>query len=502
MAGTKLEKMRGKISRSEVTPRCDYNRTQIDQLMLLPYTHQVNVHRSCECNELVSLHNRHLIDRTQKLYDVNYIKKHTRHILLDLDERMGVVEPVGLWDVVKGYSGAKRRSYARAAEDIIANGFNAEKASRVRMFVKPDKYDAEKVYEKAPRAIQYRNPTFNLMLAKYLKPIEHKLYETTDDEGFRWCAKGLNTHERAALIVEAAACFNDPCFALMDHSKYDSCVTPDHLRLMAARYSKWSPCKFLRYLLSLQINNKGVTKHGIRYTIKGTKMSGDYNTALDNSFLNYLCLRSLFDKNKIKAKYIIDGDDSVVVFERADLDKLMQDLDHFKRFGFDTKVEIVHELNEVEFCRSKVLDTEPPMMAREPIRALSNMCVGLKTYQGKARAKYLAGNALGEMHRSNGCPILFNVAKAVFEQHGKDGVILDTEGQYKLDLYRVRELHEPSWETREAYQEAYGIGVMDQILIESELQNQWRAQGTLGVSDTPGTSWMHLPPDRLSVLLY
>lgn len=452
---------------------------------------------------MVSLHNRHLIDRRKPEYDLTYINKYVRHILHELDEHMNTVEPVGLYDIAKSYAGAKRRSYILAADDIIANGFNEKRASRVKMFIKPDKYDAVKINDKAPRAIQFRTAQFNLMIARYLKPIEHKLYSHVSKQSkLRWCAKGLNNFERAKLIQTASAQFDDPLYIMMDHSKFDSSVTSDHLKLMARRYAKWSQSKLLLYLLTHQWANKGLTQSGIRYSIKGTKMSGDFNTALDNSFLNYLCLRSLFDRIKVKAEYVVDGDDSVVIIEKTDQRKFLADLDHFKRFGFDTEIAFAHDLSEVEFCRSKILDLEEPLMAREPVRALSNLSVGLKCYKGKARLKYLAGNALGEMHRSSACPLLYPVAEAIYNKFGRNGVIMDTEGRYKYELYKLtdNQLRPPGLEEREAYQQAYGLGVQDQIQIEKELLDAFMVPGRNNVSDT--RDWIFLPESAADVKLF
>lgn len=439
----------------------------------MPYTHVVRVHRSCVCNELVSLCNRHLVDRRQPLYDVKYIQQGIRKEMKRLDLQMGLVDRSTMWSIVKSYSGAKRRSYAKAYAEVKIMGFDKRYAN-VQMFVKPDKYDGKKIYSKAPRAIQYRDPKFNLFLASFLKPVEHKLYQTEDAMGLRWCAKGLNNTERANLIIESADRFENPIFLLLDHSKFDSSITIDHLKMCAKAYQRWlGGNKFLRYLLSLQWRNKGRTKGGIFYRVVGTKMSGDYNTALDNSLINYLCLTHFL--KKLKHKVVVDGDDSVVIIEKEKLHHL--DFDHFKKWGFDTVCEVVNTIDEVEFCRAKILDLGGHgVMAREPIRALSNMCVGLKQYRGYARFKYLAGNALGEMHRSSRCPILYPVASAIYAKWGDRGVILDTEAAYKLEMYRC-DHGPPTLTERYAYERSYGIPVERQLEIEEEILQSIKVDG-------------------------
>lgn len=436
-----------------------------------PYTYKVSVHRSCVCNEMASLRNRHLLDRRQALYNPAYIHKSIAPIKRYLIQNLNPTK-ITKWDVVKSYTGAKRRSYAKAYNTYLETGFN-EKYARVKMFVKPDKYDAVKVLEKAPRAIQYRDPIYNLCLAQYLKPLEHDLYNLPDkDTDMRWCAKGLNNPQRAALIRDASYCYEDPVYLLMDHAKFDSSVTSDHLKECANMYTEIMPCKFLRHLLKLQIHNKGRTKGGILYSVVGTRMSGDYNTALDNSTINYFCLKSYLKNNRVKGHIIVDGDDSVVVINREDLHKLLADKDHFKRFGFETEMQVVYELADVEFCRSKLLITpEHAIMAREPKRAISNLCFSLKEYHGKAKQKYLVGNALCELHRSVGSPILYKFAEAILQRYGREDYIMDTETRYKFDMYKVSELFEPTEHLRLEYYKSFGISPSDQVRIENELAN-------------------------------
>lgn len=117
-------------------------------------------------------------------------------------------------------------------------------------------------------------------------------------------------------------------------------------------------------------------------------------------------------------------------------------------------------------------------MAREPARALSNLCVGLKQYQGLARLKYLTGNAYGEMFRSSGVPLLYPTCKFIYDNFGHLGLIMDTESNYKLELSKDVELREPDLDDREQYHEAYGISAEDQILIERDIQDSiWAGVG-------------------------
>lgn len=471
-------------------PGCLEDMTQIYRVIDMPYTHQVRVHRSCICNEVSALHNRHLCHTRTSKYSEEYFLKVVEPVMAKLDLDMGVVDKISLWDVVKSYKGAKRKIYAKAYDDFVNNGFD-ERSARIKMFIKPDRYDAEKIMEKAPRAIQYRKPMYNLLLAQFLKPVEHKLYATIDEFEERWCAKGLNIEQRADVLVRSSTYFEYPAFLLLDHSKFDSSITQLHLKYMAERYNKWCPSKLLQWLLRFQQVNIAVSKHGLRYRVKGTKMSGDYNTALDNSLLNYLTLQSWLDKNKIMGKLFVDGDDSVVIIESKHLEKLMADFEHFEKIGFTTKCDVVYDIAEVEFCRAKILwDGKQARMARDPLRALSNMTVTLKKCQGKALAKYVAGNALCEMYRSSGCPIVYPAAKAIYSRFSRWGYSMDVETRYKFELYNSVELVEPTDTIREEFAKAYAIPIEDQKRIEAEIPQQIR---TITEIDSPYESAKDVP---------
>lgn len=446
---------------------CTYRKTMVKILAEVPLAHQVAVHRSCLHNEYAALYNRHLIDRCTENYDVSYIKAVTKKLVSRITFDL-MLESVHPREVINRYTGPKRAAYKLGFEQL-KRGFNRNMAN-VNMFVKPDKYSVGEIYDKAPRAIQFRCPAFNLALASYLLPFEHWFYnEYKSLAGTRVSAKGLNQQERAELLAEKAARFDRPAFMLMDHSKFDSCVTVEHYKLILHKiYNKCFNNKFLAYLLSLQLNNRGRTLNGIMYRVRGTKMSGDFNTALDNTLLNYIVLESYFRLENVVVELLIDGDDSVAVVEQENVDRMLARFDHFGKFGFTTKLEVVTDIRQVEFCRSVYLPGVNPNFARDPYRACSNLSIGLKGYRGAAKYKYLAGNALGEMHRSNGIPVIFALAKALYEFFGTRGVILDTQTAWKLEQYRCKEFTEPTMEWREAFSLAYGISIDRQEQLESE----------------------------------
>lgn len=429
------------------------------------------MHNSCICNEFRGLAERHLVYRglhcDASLFTQTRARQFAQYLNISAFK-------MSHRSVVNSYVGAKRRTYERAYEHIKGPRYIRQWAA-ISSFVKPDKYPLGVIADKAPRMIQFRTPMYNLLLASYLKPYEHAYYAHVDFTGLQVVAKGLNNLQRAANIVEASLHFNAPIYVLCDHSKFDSHVQVPHLRFLHALYRACYPDSYLRLLLSYQINNRGYTKHGIKYRVKGTRMSGDYDTALGNTLLNHYMIHTVF--GRVKHHALIDGDDSVIIIEARDL--CLVNFDLFRVMGFNTVTQVVNELNDVEFCRSRLLTTEPPRFAREPRRALSNMSVSLKEYTGNdAWRRYLAGMGLGELAVSNGVPILGPIAAKLSSLHTKP--IFDSDYGHKGVFDQLVPITD---DVRLQFYHMYGITPEVQIIIESEYLTPDLVCGKLNVAN-------------------
>lgn len=358
--------------------------------------YQIGVHNSCSCNELISLTNRHLVDRTLPGYDKTYMKDSFNSVSKTWKFEL---ERMAMLAVVNSYRGGKRRLYNRAMHEVKNFGLG-KTDHHVRMFVKPDKISMSEINTKAPRAIQYRNPRYNLVLATYLKPYEHAFYELVGSDGLRVVTKGLNNVEIAKLMLDKAALYENPVYINCDHSKFDSTINVDHLKFEHMIYNRTFPS--LKNLLRKQLKNRGYTRSGIHYKVVGTRMSGDYNTSLGNSLLNRAVLESWL-KN-IKHSLILDGDDSVIIVEAKDVHKL--DLSHFEKCGFTTTTDLCYDITEVEYCKKRLVMSDPPILMRSPLRVLSNMAICTRNYGGEGFKRWAYGVMECERLMHPGVPIL------------------------------------------------------------------------------------------------
>lgn len=432
------------------------------------YGYQIRIHNSCICNEQQSLHNRHLIDRTYIRFDSVYFNKNFKSTA-KLWHKLEVAKCT-YWDVAMSYTGRKRRVYMQARLDLLDdNGSPSD--SNIKMFVKPDKIPLADVFSKAPRAIQYRHPRFNLQLATYLRPFEHEFYSLPGKgpSASRVITKGLNPQQIAALFLLKVEEFVDPVFIGADHAKFDSTVNEQHLRAEHSVYIKCFRSKTLRDLLRKQINNRGYSRRGIKYSVKGTRMSGDYNTGLGNSLLSRAVLESWLVG--FKHEIMLDGDDSVIIIEREDLHYL--DYTHFERMGFETKFEFTDNIQRVTYCQKRLVFGTIPSMVRNPIRAMSNMVCCIKNYTGTGYNRWLAGVFECESMANLGSPVLGHFPKT----HTR--VLRDEEYNRKMASL---EGMEATVLDRCSYQMAWGLDLKTQVDIEQYISTYlgYNSTGIIG----------------------
>lgn len=452
--------MRSDAALLRVPPRSTGCEREGPHLVLGTVGYRVATHAGCTCNELRALTGRHLITRSQQL-DVAYFKRQC----FDVDVLVG--NPLSKLQFIGHYSGGKKRMYNNAYHQL-QQVVHVDAIARVKMFVKSEKLTMEKACSGAPRAIQYRTPEFNLLVGRWLKVYEESFYrDTLSAVGLPVIAKGMNNYARAANIRDASNMFQRPVYLLLDHAKFDSCVHEHLLKWTHRQYDRAFRNRYLRFLLSKTLNNRGRTANGIKYRVRATRMSGDYDTALGNCMVNYLLLRSWLQE--IVHHILLDGDDSVVVVEYRDLERLLGRFNHFALMGFDTEIQIVHELREVEFCRARYLDIEPPRFARDPARTLSNWTVANSFVSPEYVRRYLAGVGLGELACNAGVPILGPCSRRLADLSDRPMLIDKYRYAYGIDL--GPEL--VSDEARVAYAETFGVTVAEQLAIESEFSPHW-----------------------------
>lgn len=292
------------------------------------------------------------------------------------------------------------------------------------------------------------------------------VYGLVDEYGTRIFAKARNLMQRGQDLREKWESFRNPKALLLDHSKFDAHCSKPLLQLEHWFYSKCNSAPILRKLLKWQLINKGYTKNGTRYTTQATRMSGDQNTGLGNSLINYALLASFCQHHKLKASIYVDGDDSVIIYED---EGTQVDIGYFRQFGMVTKSAETDVFEHVEFCQTRpVYNGTTWACVRNPLRILARSQWTVKEQWARKPKVYLASIGRCEIALGMGYPVgqyLGSKLAAFSNKH----IITDLEYCANRQFMRPRAAHvvPPTDECRASYELAWGLTPDEQLTIES-----------------------------------
>lgn len=437
-------------------------------------------HHDCKCNQITSLHNRVLGDVPRPTPEgLAALRTSARRLRRFLPHTI----PQEWYDMPNSYGGLKKLRYTRAVDQVLDGGIQ-KKDARIKMFVKFEKLNPTKV-NPDPRAIQFRDAKYCVVLARYLKPLEHHLYTLAGDgrnlPASRVIGKGLSQVERAMLLKRKLSNFTDPVVVSLDAKRFDQHVDIELLRIEHMVYVGMCDDPLFAQVLSWQLVNHGTTSKGIKYTSRGKRMSGDMNTALGNCVLMVLMVMTV-----MRGKFydmLDDGDDVLVIIERIELQWLLSTVHQsFLEFGMEVKVEdVAYTMPSVSWCQSNPIEYQPGRwkFVRDPRKVLSTALGGTKYFTALgARRKLVNTIGMAELVLNLGVPVLQEFAMALMRNAATDKYIQFDE--VDATYYRIyRELRsmnlrqltrlEPQPITDEArlsFAEAFGISVDEQYALE------------------------------------
>lgn len=391
------------------------------QLYDFPDMTEYVFYSSCACNEYHSLTNRHIRPpfpqyEQQSWSELSYLNTYETTLLPDYEK------PLSASEVIKSKSGALRKRYAKAWYNTYSGRVTVGKIdSRIKSFVKQEKIKKEKYEEGKPaRMIQYRDYKYLLLMNRYLKPIFTNIHNSKK----LWFGQplgevimsGYNSYETAAILRKSWDVVPDPVAVCLDAKFWDGSLSVEALLHEHKMWIGIIRNKKFRKLLRKQLRTIGRSKNGIKYRIKGTRLSGEYNTSYGNSKLQKDLLRHVVTKVlKIpndNVRIHVIGDDNVVILSREYLDDLLafRESGGFLKWGIEMKLEkIAYEFGQIEFCQQSPIIVKSGIdycwrMVRNPYIIMSKMSYVLKQYW-KCLDKYLSSTALCELALNTGVPI-------------------------------------------------------------------------------------------------
>lgn len=429
---------------------------------------------------------------------VQHTTKSFRSKMKSLIDLSGQVSPMTNEEFLSCYGGAKLRVYQAAVESLNTQMFSAQDCV-VKTFTKDE-------YRKpggAPRAIQPRSPRFNVMLGRYIKHLEHSVFENIDKifdatGSHKTVAKGMNMIERGNTISDMWDSFSDPVAIGLDASRFDQHINSllleiehDIYRSMSTGNTPGDGLVSLNRLLAAQTLNKGKYQGvdgTIKYQVEGNRMSGDMNTSLGNVIIMCTLMYSYLEYKGLlsKAKLLNDGDDCVLIMNRKDSDIFREGMEYwFRRVGITMCYDGIYTQKEqIEFCQAKpVFDDKLGyrLVPRPSKRLYSDLVSTKPLHSRKVYNKWVGAVAGCGSACSSGLPIfqefyrwLARTSRPWIPEVG------DYYHTYRSELvkgmsYKLRPI---SWDTRISFYLAHDVTPEEQILVEKyyrELKpNKWK----------------------------
>lgn len=392
---------------------------------------------------------------------------------------LGRRTPIARTDFVLSRPAAKRRVYENALASLSLLPVSERDARIDGAFVKCEKINAKKG-DPAPRIIQPRSVRYNIEVGRYLVAIEHDVYTEIDKLwGGVTVMKGYNAEEIGTHISEAWGQFTDPVALGLDASRFDQHVSAEALAFEHKLYNDAFRSPELRKLLSWQINNKGVAHADdatFVYKKRGSRMSGDMNTALGNIILMCLMVRFFVDQRGVKARLINNGDDCTLVFERADIERVLDGLrEWFLNYGFNIVQEpLANCIEEIEFCQMHPVCVDGRwVMVRNVLASLSKDSISLRSRSLLELRQWMWCVGRCGLAMASGVPVQ-QAYYGVFCRSGVSGKRLSqVAGRCGLTWYSAgmaAEHREVAPSTRVSFWKAFGISPYLQECLEAEYE--------------------------------
>lgn len=380
----------------------------------------------------------------------------------------------------------KRKVYESAVDDLLITGPVCGKDAEVSVFIKYEKTDCTNKLDPIPRVISPRSPRFNVCLGRYLKKIEPKIFKSIRDVfGEVTVIKGYNPYKSASILRSKWDLYSDPVAIGLDASRFDQHVSVDALKFEHSVYLQCFPLKRhrkkLKKLLAMQLKNRcvGYCPDGkLKYTIEGTRMSGDMNTSLGNCVLMCCMIKAYLEQVGVKASLANNGDDCVVFMERTDMGAFTDGLfDWFYGMGFNMKIEEPVDIFEkVNFCQTNpVFDGKRWIMTRNPLAILTKDSVFLQPYQSARQVtNWMGAVGLGGLRTCGALPVV----QEYYNMLARYGTKSDTKSEEFMSWYMRsaiskmdRDYGPVSAVARASYYQAFDITPDEQMSLESFYAN-------------------------------
>jgi hypothetical protein len=263
--------------------------------------------------------------------------------------------------------------------------------------------------EKAPRLIQGAQPEFICLMGPLFMAIQGMLKKVWNKKNSIFFTSGSNNVQVSKPIVEASGRWLED-----DVSAFDSSVNRDICELELWITKKLGANPLQLQLFEFNIRTHGFTHFGIKYSVVGTRKSGDPFTSVYNSVLNgcmHLWAYCLLAHKPVSTalqeiKMIVQGDDNVLRHpgEKLDFHWLLMLL------GFDCEANYRQSEYDVEFCSNIFYDTTVGVVfGPKPGRVLAKFGYFINPPANLDPLGVLRGVSIGLIEAASFVPIIRSV---------------------------------------------------------------------------------------------
>lgn len=395
--------------------------------------------------------------------------------------------PLLLESLVAQLRGARKRQRMWAAGTALRRRSLRKRDARVKAFVKREAVKTGKPC----RLIQARSDEYLCDLARYIRPMEHPIYEAIDRfAGYKCIMKGLNGVERAARAKEAWDSFRRPVAVSFDFAKYDQHHGVGPLGVEHAVYRSKNGASELDKMLDWQLENRGrvVCADGvISYSVRGCRMSGDPNTSLGNIIVCATGHLAYARSIGVRCVVLNDGDDSVIILEEANQQRFVEGISaYWRELGFILTCDgVAKEFSHIDFCQCRpVCVSGTWAFIRDPAKAVQKdlTCTQHLTTE-RERLAWLHAVGVGGLSGYRGVP----VQSALYKKMASVGVHHASRYQWRAEMektarYRRTGLRGGDFiddRTRFSYWQAFGITPTEQLALEHEILTTHLSAGSI-----------------------
>lgn len=411
------------------------------------------------------------------------VKKRLKEFRRRLLHRTPITAPLSTEEFVDGYVGRKRKVYECAAASLESSPLEPKDAY-IQAFIKDEKTNLTRKDDPCPRIIQPRSSRFNVAIGKHLRPMEKHLYRgIARVYGSTTVMKGLNASQRGKQISRKWRRFDNPVAVMLDASRFDQHCNRDIIAWEHGIEERLTtdPADLRRLNRWRRENVCFARAEGaaFKYTLLGTRMSGDMDTALGNCLTMCAMMWSFVTELKLKRfEFANDGDDGVLFVERGDLEVVLENYhQYFLELGFTMKLEgVAHVLEGIEFCQAHpVFDGTSYRMVRDPRVCVDKDSLTLKNSNDPTELMELR-DAIGQcgLALAGDMPIFRSFYRS-FLSSGVRSRAFDTRAystgmEFLAHGMEVQDLVSPiPDEVRHSFHLAFGLLPDTQLAIEEEL---------------------------------